>query len=104
MKTIGEYRFGVGSIQTFQFGVLKIYHDTACRTYKIEIGMGRLNLKVPQQGGLSKEQLHIGLDFLTAVLESLGYTDEAMEVFRGHSRFNIEHPRPRPNAILRRLG
>lgn len=102
MKVIGAYTFGVGDIETFTYGLLKIHYDQNCRTYAIEVSNGKLILKFPESGGLSREQVDIALDLLSELLRSLGYKEESVEIFQGTSRFNIEHAKSRPNAILRR--
>jgi hypothetical protein len=104
MKVIGAYTFGVGNIETFTYGVLKIHYDQSCRTYAIEVSNGKLTLKFPESGGLSREQVDIALDLLSELLNSLGYKEESIGVFQGTSRFNLEHPKSRPNASLRRFN
>ena len=104
MKVIGAYTFGVGNIETFTYGVLKIHHDPDCRSYAIEVNSNKLNVKFPEQGGLSREQADIALDLLTELLRTLGYEEESAEVFQGTSRLNIEHPKTRPNTAMRRFS
>ncbi len=104
VTVIGFYSFGVGNIETFSYGVLKIHYDQNCRTYAIEVSNAKLALKFPEYGGLSREQVDIALDLLSELLGSLGYKEESVDVFQGTSRFNLEHPKPRPNGTLRRFN
>ena len=104
MKVIGAYTFGVGNIETFTYGVLKIHYDQNCRTYAIEVSNDKLILKFAESGGLSREQVDIALDLLSELLSSLGYKEESVEIFQGTSRFNIEHPKPRCNITARRFS
>lgn len=104
MKSIGIYSFRADTLHTFSYGALKIHHDTTCRSYAIEISSSRLNLKFPECGGLSREQVDIALDLLSELLRALGYAEASTDVFQGTSRFNIEYPRARPIASSRRFS
>ncbi len=99
VTVIGFYSFGVGNIETFTYGVLRLYHDPTLGTYQIEVISDKLEMKFPKRGGLSREQVDVALDLVTSLLEGLGYVDQSKDVFQGTSRFNIEHPKPKPNAI-----